>query len=459
MIDRFLPFLRELKRKGVEDSWLVGGVVRDLLLEKEPADVDVVCSETDAETLVSKVGGVTIGKPPFCTVSTFLLDCPVEIALLTGTSIQKDLERRDFTINAIAADAAGNIIDPFGGAADISQRILRLVPPLTPKIPPYEADPVRVVRLLRFACTLGFTIEPETEKATKKFILSHLAELANIPKERYGKEFLKGFAFRPYDFLTMLEDYSLLPAILPEIEAMRGVEQPPAYHPEGDVLTHTFHTLAEVQKIMENRHCRDVVLALSALFHDTGKPQTLRPHPKYGHNCFFGHDETGEKIASDTLSSWAVPGSIASEVASLVRYHMILGGEFTERTCVKLIRRLGNTEGDDMPLVDRLFDLALCDSKGAMGSGENIIAARKLFCEVRDNFFHAKDTSSKKWLDGHDVMEILDIPPGRKVGQILEELDVAIGTGKLRNKDEAVEWLKNGMPFLDNCEASKLEAS
>jgi len=449
MIKRFIPFLHELKRRGVENSWLVGGVVRNLLMGREPSDIDIVCTEADAETLVSRVGGAVVGKPPFCTVSTFLLDYPVEIALLTGPSIEKDLERRDFTVNAIAADVEGNVIDPFGGAADIARRVLRLIPVSAPQNMAYKSDPVRVVRLLRFACTLGFAIDPETEKTTKEFIAGHLPELADVPRERYGKEFLKGFASRPHDFLKMLEDYSLLPVALPEIEAMRGVEQPVEFHPEGDVLAHTFHTLTEVQKVIENRNCRDAVFALSALFHDAGKPQTLRPHPKYGHNCFFGHDEVGERIALATLSAWAIPGSITSEIAPLVRYHMIPGGEFTERTCVKLIRRLGNTEGDKMPLIDRLFDLALCDAKGAMGSGENILAARRLFCEVRDNLFRAKEaSSSEKWLDGHDVMKILGIPPGRKVGQILEELDVAVGAGKLRGKNEAVEWLRAVGSFM-----------
>jgi len=367
----------------------------------------------------------------------------VEIALLTGVSIQKDLERRDFTINAIAVDLGGNYIDPFGGAKDIRRHVLRLVPA---PVSPYDADPVRVVRLLRFACTLNFTVEPETETATKKFIQEHRAELANVPRERCGKEYLKGFASHPYDFLVLLENYSLLPAILPEIEAMRGVEQPVALHPEGDVLTHTFHVLAEAQNIIENRPGGDVILALAALFHDIGKPQTIRPHPKYGHDCFFGHEKAGERVALGTLCAWAVPGNITSNAASLVRNHMIPGGDFTERTCVKLIRRLGNTKEESAFLAERLFELALCDARGSMGTGENIRAAQRLFYEVRGNLLRAEEASSRRWLDGSDVMEILGIPPGREVGRILEELDVAVGTGELRSKDEAAEWLKSRYP-------------
>jgi tRNA nucleotidyltransferase/poly(A) polymerase len=290
------------------------------------------------------------------------------------------------------------------------------------------------------ACALEFSIDPGTEAATKNFIREHRVELASVPGERYGKEFLKGFASRPYDFLTLLERYSLLPLALPEVEAMRGAEQHPAFHPEGDVLTHTFRVLAEAQRIIEKRpkgRRQDIELALAALFHDTGKPQSAQPHPKYGHICFFGHDELSERIALARLGTWALPGKIAPRVASLVRCHMIPGGNFAERTCVKLLRKLG------ADLAEVLFNLALCDARGSMAEGENILTARKLFHEVRNNLRRAEEASSRRWLDGHDVMKILAIPPGREVGKILEELDVAIGSGKLRSKEEAIQWLKN----------------
>jgi putative nucleotidyltransferase with HDIG domain len=293
---------------------------------------------------------------------------------------------------------------------------------------------------LRLACTLDFDIDPETAAATKEFIREHRRTFENIPRERYGKEFLKGFASRPHDFLTLIEEYGLMPMTLPEIEAMRGVEQPVFFHPEGDVLTHTFYVVSEAQKTIANHPEKgDVILALAALFHDVGKPRTVRPHPKYGHACFFGHEETGEQMTSDILCAWAVPGKIADRVASLVRRHMLPGGNFTEGTCVKLFRRM------DADSAERLFALALCDARGASGTGENILAARKLFYEVRANLFRAEEASKslKRWLNGHDVMEILNIPPGRRIGWILEELDVAVGSGALRTKEEAVQWLKD----------------
>jgi putative nucleotidyltransferase with HDIG domain len=336
-MNRFIFILRELEARGIEDAWLVGGVVRDFILDREPTDADIVCAGLDANTIVGKVGGAIVGRPPFCTISTSLSDLPVEISILTGPSIQKDLERRDFTINALAMDAEGKIVDPFDGERDMRRRVLRLVPAA---VSPYEADPVRVARLLRFACTLEFAIDAGTERETKRFVHEHKAELANVSKERYGKEFLKGFAARPHRFLTLLDKYSLLPVLLPEIEAMRGVEQPVMFHPEGDVLEHTFCVAKEAERTIEGRPGKqDAVLAFAALLHDVGKPQTVQRHPKYGYPCFFGHDETGERTSSDLLNKWAVPGKIASQVASLVRCHMIPGGDFTERTCVKLLRK------------------------------------------------------------------------------------------------------------------------
>ena len=430
----YIFLLRELRSRGIEKSWLVGGVLRDAMLDHAPSDVDIVCDEKSAEALIAKTGGTVVGKPPFCTVGASLSGFSVEISLLTGRSIEKDLERRDFTVNAMAMDAEGTLIDPFGGAADIWRRVLRLVP--SPVLP-YDADPVRVVRLLRFACTLGFSVDPETESVTKYFVPAHRVELANVPGERYGKEFLKGFASRPHFFLRLLEDFSLLPEVLPEIEAMRGVEQPFAFHPEGDVLEHTFRVIEEAEKMIGTRpERRDVVLALAALLHDAGKPQAAGIHPKYGYTSFFGHEKVSEKIALGLMRAWAVPGKIASQAAALVRHHMIPGGDFTKRTGVKLTRRLGPE------LSDKLFDLALCDARGAMGDGKKILAARELFCEVRDNLLRAEGVRSKRLLNGHDVIEILDIPPGRRVGRILEELDVAVGAGELRDRNNAVKWLK-----------------
>ena len=438
LLEKFIPILNELKRRGIDNSWLVGGVVRDLLMGREPTDIDIVCDEGTTESLISKVGGTLVGKPPFCTVSTHLLDYPIEIGILTGKSIHEDLELRDFTMNAIAIDIEGNIFDPFGGVRDIQNCGIRLVPATTL---PYEADPVRVVRALRFAHILNFSIEFETAVVTARFIKEHPDKLTNIPNERYGKELLKGFSSRPYDFLTVLEYYSLLPIVLPEIELMRAIEQPAIFHPEGCVLTHTFRVMNEVQGLNIN----NIILTLAALFHDVGKPHTIRKHPKYERDCFYKHDLVGSRIALEVLNTWAIPNYINSAVSSLVRYHMFHMGRITKRTCVKLLRKFGNTLEESLPLAELLFDLAFSDARGAMDTGEKILVARERLYEVHDNLFQVKTSSNNRLLSGKEIMHILGIPPGREVGRILEEIDVAVSAGKFSNKNEVEEWLKNGM--------------
>jgi tRNA nucleotidyltransferase/poly(A) polymerase len=431
-----LHILEELKRRGVEQAWLVGGAVRDRVSGMAEADVDVVCSETDIGALARKTGGVVVGRrdATVCAVLSGLgMPAPmaVDIAPLTGGSIEQDLGRRDFTVNAMAVDSGGNLIDPFGGEADVQAKVLRLVPS-APAWLPYEADPVRAVRLLRFACSLGFHIDEDTAAVTKGFVKHRGGLLIRVPRERLGKEFLKGFESRPHEFLTLLDGYGLLPLVLPEVEAMRGVAQPAEFHPEGDVLAHTFRVLAEVQS-----RGKDTILALAALLHDAGKPVTARPHPKRDHVCFFGHETEGEAIARATLTSWAAPGKLADRVAALVRCHMTPGGNVTERTCVRLIRSLGAEDAE------RLFALAMCDARGSMGEGTNIAEARVMLHRVMENFSEAGAGAGAHALplNGHDVMRLLGIPPGRAVGRVLEELDGAVGSGEVRTREDAERFV------------------
>jgi hypothetical protein len=141
-------------------------------------------------------------------------------------------------------------------------------------------------------------------------------------------------------------------------------------------------------------------------------------------------------VSLNLLCEWGISKKIASQIVALVRHHMIPGGDFTKRTCVKLIRKLG------AELSEKLFDLAFCDAKGNMGDGESIQRARGLFHEVQDNLRQTEEASGKRWPNGHDVMQILGIPSGPEVGRILEELDAAVGTGELCGKNEAVRWLR-----------------
>ena len=437
-MDQITSFLKELKRLGIADAWLVGGVVRDWVRKRPSSDVDIVCSESNPEIIASKIHGAIVGKHPQQIVTKRMKEQLVEIIPMRGMCIEDDLRHRDFTINAMAADINGEIIDPFGGVRDIEHNTLRLVPA---PVLPYEDDPVRVLRLLRFASFLGYTIEEETRERTVDFIKTNSDRIKAIPKERLGKEFIKGFAYKPFDFLKLIEGYNLLPLILPEIEAMREMEQSPIHHPEGDVLAHTFLTLREAQSVMQQNgdQISDVILTLAALLHDVGKPSSASIHPKLDRISFFGHESAGMQIASKMITPWAIPEEIRAPVLHLINHHMQPSQTFTERTAVKLIRRIG---ADNAKL---LFVLALCDARGSSGEVDSIVAARAIFEGVMDNLVRAESaqqSKSQRLLNGNDVMEIMNLKPGPWIAQILEDLDVATGSGTLQTKEDALLWLK-----------------
>lgn len=437
-MDQITLFLQELKNRGLADAWLVGGVVRDWIRGCPSSDVDIVCAEKDSEAIASKIHGAIVGKPPQQIVTKRINGSVIEIILMRGACIEDDLRHRDFTVNAMAADINGMIIDPFGGVRDIENKTLRLVPA---PVLPYEDDPVRVLRLLRFAGVLGYAIGEETKETTINFIRNNRDRIKDIPKERLGKEFIKGFAYKPFDFLRRIEAYNLLPLILPELEAMREVEQSPIYHPEGDVLAHTFLTLHEAQKVMQENgdQTSDVILALAALLHDVGKPASVCRHPKFDRPSFFGHEKIGMHVASKMITPWAIPEEIRAPVLNLISHHMQPSQTFTERTAVRLIRRIG---ADSAKL---LFLLALCDAHGSSGEVGSIVKAKAIFDGVMDNLVRAESaqqSKSQRLLNGNEVMEMLNLKPGPRIAQILEDLDVATGCGTLQTKEDALLWLK-----------------
>ena len=437
-MDQITSFLKELKRLGIADAWLVGGVVRDWVRKRPSSDVDIVCSESNPEIVASKIHGAIVGKPPQQIVTKRMKEHLVEIIPMRGMCIEDDLRHRDFTINAMAADINGEIIDPFGGVRDIESNTLRLVPA---PVLPYEDDPVRVLRLLRFASFLGYTIEEETRERTVDFIKNNSDRIRAIPKERLGKEFINGFAHKPFDFLKLIEDYNLLPLILPEVEALRGVEQSPIHHPEGDVLAHTFLTLREAQSVIRQNDDQnsDIVLGLAALLHDIGKPASACIHPKLDRISFFGHESAGMHIANKMITPWAMSEEIRVSVLHLINHHMQPSQTFTERTAVKLIRRIG---AENAKL---LFVLALCDARGSSGEVCSIVGARAIFEGVMDNLVRAESvqqSKSQRLLNGNEVMEIMNLKPGPGIAQILEDLDVATGCGTLQTKEDALLWLK-----------------
>jgi len=293
--------IASLRRAG-HQTWLVGGCVRDLLLAIPPKDFDVV---TDArpERIIELFPGAGLVGAHFGVVlvrrggacvetATFRSDCDyADGRRPTGvrfeTDPRQDALRRDFTINALMMDPdSGEVVDYVGGREDLERRLVRAIGDPDAR---FREDHLRLLRAIRFAARLGFEIEPATFEAIRR---NHAA-IARVSAERVRDELVRilteGGARRGFE---MLDATGLLNDVLPEVAAMKGVEQPPEYHPEGDVWVHTLMLLGQLDR-------PSATLAMGALLHDVGKPPTFRVAERIR---FDGHVEAGVELAERILA-------------------------------------------------------------------------------------------------------------------------------------------------------------
>jgi putative nucleotidyltransferase with HDIG domain len=312
----------ERLRAGGHQGWLVGGCVRDRLLGRQAEDYDVA---TDArpERIMElfprsgRVGahfGVVLVRGEGCEVevATFRSDRSYSDgrrpdSVQFESDPKQDALRRDFTVNALFEDPlTGEVLDYVGGRADLDRRLIRAIGDPEAR---FAEDHLRLLRGVRFAARLGFEIEPGTTEAIRK---THRL-IATVSAERIRDELVRilteGGARRGFE---LLDETGLLGDILPEAAAMKGVEQPPEYHPEGDVWTHTLLLLEKLER-------PTATLAMGALLHDVGKPPTFRVAERIR---FDGHVEAGVEIARGILHRLRFSNHETEQVLALVANHM-----------------------------------------------------------------------------------------------------------------------------------------
>jgi len=319
--------VRTLREHGHE-AWLVGGCVRDLVLGREPADYDVTTSATPDQVMAIFPKTFAVGAQfgvvlvPFeggdanfnVEVATFRSDLGYSDgrhpdAVVFAHSAQADAQRRDFTINGLLMDpATGEVVDCVGGRADIENKLIRTIgdPALR-----FAEDKLRMLRAVRFAARFGYRIDDATFAVIRR-LAAHVHQVSN---ERIRDEILKmlteGAARRAFE---LLDETGLLHEVLPEVERMKGVQQPPQFHPEGDVWVHTLLILEKLEA-----GCPPA-LALGALLHDVGKPPTFRVAPD--RIRFDGHVEVGERMAQAICERLRLSHAETEHVCALVANHM-----------------------------------------------------------------------------------------------------------------------------------------
>jgi poly(A) polymerase len=441
----------------VTDAWIVGGALRDELLGRPVRDVDIAVQGDPARA--ARALAAELNAPVFRLSEAFgawrVIDRKAgrvyDFAPLQGESIEDDLAKRDFTINAMARPAdGGDLIDPLGGQADLESRTLRVLGPDA-----YESDPLRTLRLARFAAELSFAPDSETERLTQ----AAAPRVEDAAGERVFAELrrllLAGGAI---EGLQLADRLGVLQAVLPELTALHGIEQSDYHH--LDVYDHTLEVLArqiELERRLDELFPSDAprianllaeplgdeltrgeALRFGALFHDVGKPATREVRPN-GRITFMGHDRLGEQMVHDLCRRLRTSERFARFVGALTHHHLVLGFLVHERPLdrahvYRYLRRTAPVEVE-VTLLSCADRLATRGRKSDEATAAHLELARELMTAALDWREHGPPRVP---LRGDELADELGIEPGPELGRLLAELEEAAYVGEAGTREQAI---------------------
>lgn len=426
-----IAFARRLREAG-HSAYFAGGCVRDRLLGKEPKDYDIATSATPAEVLrlfpgSNEVGahfGVVIAKSHghAVEIATFRNDGSYRDGRrpdsVTFSTPQEDAQRRDFTINGLFEDSdTGEVIDHVGGRADLDARVLRAIGVPAER---FAEDSLRLLRALRFAVTLDFEIEPATWAA----ITGHADGLRRIAAERIRDEFSRLIVLPARArALELLVASGLVRHVLPEVLPLIGCQQPPEWHPEGDVYTHT--------RIMLEMLDDDapLELCLAVLLHDIAKPPTQTYDAEAGRIRFNGHDALGATMTREILNRLRYPNQVIDDVSFMVSRHM----QFMNVRQMRVATLKRFMAAPTFPLEIELHRVDCGSSNGCTDNLDFVLAKRAEFA--------AAPLIPPPLVTGRDLIE-LGQAPGPRFRELLESLQTEQLEGRLSDRDSALAWVR-----------------
>ncbi len=461
-----ISIVQTLRQRG-HQAFLVGGCVRDLLLGREPADYDVTTDATPDEVMqifpetyaVGAQFGVVLvpspkddqknsgsnfpqdplsqqiekpvpsftdhSQPYVIEVATFRSDIgytdgrhPDQVRF--SRDPREDVARRDFTINGLLLDPLKNeVLDFVGGQKDLAAGIIRCIGDAAVR---FEEDKLRMLRAIRFAARFEYVIHPDTFQAIQR--LSH--KIHQVSRERVRDELSKmlveGHARRAF---LLLDESGLLAELLPEVSAMKGVEQPPQFHPEGDVFVHTLLLLQNLP-----RPC-PITLAWGALLHDVGKPPTFRVADRIR---FDGHVEVGVKMAEQICRRLRFSNEDTEQIVALVNHHMRFGDaqRMKESTLKKFMR---------LPRFEEHLQLHRLDCQSSHGDLTSYSFVREKLVSTPQETMRPKPL-----VTGNDLIAA-GYTPGPRFKEILSAVEDSQLEGQLQNKADAMQFVKQNFPI------------
>lgn len=430
MLSAVIPIIQKLRSAGHE-ALLAGGCVRDHLLGREPKDYDIATNATPQQVIALFPGALTVGAhfgvvivrqgSEQIEVATFRTDGSYKDGRhpesVTFSTAEEDAQRRDFTVNGLFHDPiSGDIIDFVGGQSDLEKRLLRAIGDPSKR---FDEDKLRLLRAVRFATTLGFEIDPLTWQA----VCEHAPAIQSVSAERIRDELIKIFLHpnrvRGFDLLV---DSGLMAQVLPEILVLKGVEQPPQWHPEGDVFIHTRLMLSLLPEVVSEP------LVLSVLLHDIAKPATFTVD-ETGRIRFNGHDKLGAEMTGEILRRLKFPNDVIEPTQVAVEHHMVFKDvkKMKKSTLKRMMAR--PTWADELAL----HRIDCLGSNGLLDNYE--------FMQAKAEEFSHEPLIPQPLINGRDLMA-LGWQAGKQLGAVLTEVQNAQLEGIISTKDEALTWLR-----------------
>ena len=424
-----IKFLEKF-RKNHFQIYIVGGAVRNLLLNKGVTNWDFTTDATPEQIL--KLFKDAFYNNSYGTVSIPVGDLIFEVTpfrkegeykdfrhpekITWAKTVEEDLFRRDFTINAMAYDGK-KIVDPYKGQEDLKNKLIKAVGDPDKR---FNEDSLRLIRAIRFASQLGFFIDEKTRVSIEK----NSELITKISWERIRDEFLKILGSdHPSEGLLFLKNTGLLTFILPEVDICFTIPQKsPKRHHVYDVGTHL---------VMSLKHCpsKDAVTRFATLIHDTGKAQTFRRDDKTGLITFYNHEVVGKKLAEQIADRFKLSNKEKDKLVKLVEFHQFTVSEIqTDKAVRRFIRNVGKEYLND--IVDLRFGDRI--GSGARPTSWRFDLFRKRLEKVQKQPFQIKDLK----INGNDVMKVLKIKPGPKVGEVLKKIFDKVVEKKLKNERE-----------------------
>lgn len=452
-------WLKPLK-KELPPLYLVGGSVRDHILRRKQKDIDLICD--DAENVArgiadaNKAAFVPFRKKPeepcFRVVNRGNPEDFLDVSPIRGGSPDADLRLRDFTINSVAIRIGrGGVLretsDPTGGIADLERKTIKMTGPEA-----FVSDPLRMLRAVRFAATLGFDVDESTTNAVK----THAGLIKNTASERILHELFEIFkADRVHPFVCMMDELGILETIIPEIGPMKGCGQNSYHH--LDVWNHSLAALESIEPVIErpsdffgpDGDCvkahlesgdRAALLKIGVLLHDTGKPETRNVDAKTGRVTFYGHNETGAQIVSQIARRLRMSKQSHDFLHFLVKEHVkilfLSKPDVKRSTIIRWFRKYGED-------VVSVLVHGIADTLSIRGPESSDAYRESLLRWIRETagayYQSIKPSLEQKNLVNGDDLIALGMTPGPELGRVLQKVREAQDAGEVRDRQSALE--------------------